>query len=62
MNVSKRTLAIAGSGLSAIFTALTIKSQLDTNIVIFDKARGLGGRLATRRAENGKFGMRVSDL
>ena len=55
MNVSKRTLAIAGSGLSAIFTALTIKSQLDTNIVIFDKARGLGGRLATRRAENGKF-------
>ena len=42
MNVSKRTLAIAGSGLSAIFTALTIKSQLDTNIVIFDKARGLG--------------------
>ena len=55
MNVSIRTLAIAGSGLSAIFAALTIKSQKNTNVVLFDKARGLGGRLATRRAENGKF-------
>ena len=55
MKVSIRTLAIAGSGLSAIFAALTIKSQKNTNVVLFDKARGLGGRLATRRAENGKF-------
>ena len=54
-NNTKRTVAIAGTGLSAIFAAIRIRSQMDVNLLMFDKARGLGGRLATRRVDNGKF-------
>ena len=50
-----KKIAIIGTGLSAIFSALHLRKNTDLEINLFDKARGLGGRLATRRAEDGKF-------
>ena len=50
-----KKIAIIGTGLSAIFSALHLRKNTDLEINLFDKARGLGGRLATRRAEGGKF-------
>ena len=47
--------AIIGSGISGTFAALYFKRFGISNISIFDKSRGVGGRLATRRIENGKF-------
>ena len=50
-----KKIAIIGTGLSAIFSAIHLRKNTDLEINLFDKARGLGGRLATRRAEDGKF-------
>ena len=50
-----KKIAIIGTGLSAIFSAIHLRKNTDLEINLFDKARGLGGRLATRRAESGKF-------
>ena len=50
-----KKIAIIGTGLSAIFSAIHLRKNTDLEINLFDKARGLGGRLATRRAEGGKF-------
>ena len=50
-----KKISIIGTGLSAIFSAIHLRKNTDLEINFFDKARGLGGRLATRRAEGGKF-------
>ena len=50
-----KKISIIGTGLSAIFSAIHLRKNTDLEINLFDKARGLGGRLATRRAEGGKF-------
>ena len=50
-----KKVSIIGTGLSAIFSAIHLRKNTDLEINLFDKARGLGGRLATRRAEDGKF-------
>ena len=50
-----KKISIIGTGLSAIFSAIHLRKNTDLEINLFDKARGLGGRLATRRAEDGKF-------
>lgn len=42
-------IAIIGAGLSGLTIANKLKNN--ANIIIFEKARGVGGRLATRRAE-----------
>tara|TARA_B100000674_G_scaffold245108_1_gene201962 strand:- start:1841 stop:2806 length:966 start_codon:yes stop_codon:yes gene_type:complete len=52
---NERTVSIIGTGLSSIFSCLRISEALSVRIQVFDKARGLGGRLATRRADGGRF-------
>ena len=49
------SVSIIGCGISGIFAALRLKKSGIKNIQLFDKSRGLGGRLATRRSKNGKF-------
>lgn len=43
------TIAIIGAGLSGLTVAHTLKTQ--ATITIFEKARGVSGRMSTRRAE-----------
>ena len=47
--------AVIGTGISGTFAALYLKKFGISNIAMFDKSRGLGGRFATRRVEDGKF-------
>ncbi len=54
MNIDN-SVSIVGCGISGIFAALELKKSGIENIKLFDKSRGLGGRLATRRANEGKF-------
>ena len=42
-------IAIIGSGLAGISTALLLKDQAD--ITLFEKARGVSGRMSTRMAD-----------
>ena len=44
-----KTIAVIGAGLSGLVFARTLNA--DTKVVIFEKSRGFGGRMATRRAE-----------
>ena len=41
-------IAIIGSGLAGISTALLLKDQAD--VTLFEKARGVSGRMSTRMA------------
>ena len=54
MNLDK-SISIIGCGISGIFAALHLKKAGLKNIRLFDKSRGVGGRLATRRSSEGKF-------
>ena len=54
MNLDK-SISIIGCGISGIFAALHLKKRGLKNIRLFDKSRGVGGRLATRRSNDGKF-------
>ncbi|MBY0428616.1 MAG: NAD(P)-binding protein [Alphaproteobacteria bacterium] len=45
----KKRVAIIGAGLSGLTLAKQL--SLSADIVIFEKARGVGGRMATRYAE-----------
>ena len=54
MNLDK-SISIIGCGISGIFAALYLKKRGLKNIRLFDKSRGVGGRLATRRSSEGKF-------
>ena len=46
-------LAIIGSGISGISLASNLKSKL--NIQIFEKSRGAGGRMSTRKTDLFEF-------
>ena len=48
-----KNLAIIGSGISGIVLASLLKNKY--NITIFEKSRGVGGRLSTRRQEGFSF-------
>ena len=48
-----KKIAIIGSGLSGLTLAKWLKT--DFEVTVFEKARGAGGRLATRREENFQF-------
>lgn len=48
-----KKLAIIGSGLAGLTLANQLKNKFD--ITVFEKSRGVGGRLATRRAETYAF-------
>jgi len=43
------TIAIIGAGLAGLTVAQGLRDRAD--VVVFDKSRGLGGRMATRRAD-----------
>ncbi|MEC8084121.1 MAG: FAD-dependent oxidoreductase, partial [Pseudomonadota bacterium] len=47
-------VAIIGAGIAGIAAARTFAAA-DWRPVLFDKSRGLGGRMATRRAEGLRF-------
>lgn len=47
-------VAIIGGGLSGLMAARTLKDQGIEDVCIIEKARSVGGRLATRRLENGR--------
>lgn len=52
-NQCKTNIAIIGAGLSGISAARSLKDK--ANITIFDKSRGIGGRMTTRRSEKYNF-------
>ncbi len=45
-------VAIIGAGISGLSAARELRSK-DVNVKIFDKSRGVGGRMSTRYASNG---------
>lgn len=47
-------VAIIGGGLSGLMAARTLQEHGVTDLVIIEKSRSVGGRLATRRIENGR--------
>jgi len=50
---AKQKIAIIGGGLSALITAQNLADRYD--IDLFEKARGVGGRMSTRRADPYQF-------
>jgi len=46
-------IAIIGAGISGLALANTIKNNAD--VELFEKSRGFGGRVATRRANDFNF-------
>ncbi|MBN1480922.1 FAD-dependent oxidoreductase [candidate division KSB1 bacterium] len=50
---NKKTCLIVGAGISGLLAAQTLKKS-GIRVIVLDKGRGLGGRLATRRISNGK--------
>ena len=45
-------VAVIGAGISGVFAARTLQDH-GMRVTIFDKGRGIGGRMATRRIEGG---------
>ncbi|MGM0751986.1 MAG: NAD(P)/FAD-dependent oxidoreductase [Bacillota bacterium] len=52
--MSKKEVIIIGGGLSGIMAANTLKDNGITDIIVIEKSRSVGGRLATRRIQDGK--------
>lgn len=50
----KKEVIIIGGGLSGIMAAKTLMDNGITDIIIIEKSRSVGGRLATRRIQEGK--------
>jgi len=53
MSGKKKKVAIIGGGLSGLVSAEKLQEAFD--ITLFEKARGVGGRMSTRRAEPYQF-------
>jgi hypothetical protein len=51
---AETTVAIVGAGLSGLVCARVLQ-QAGLRVRLFDKSRGPGGRLATRRSDDGEF-------
>ncbi len=49
------TVAIIGAGLAGLSCARLITSSPTFSVTVFDKSRGIGGRLATRRGPHGQW-------
>lgn len=50
----KKPVVVIGAGLSGVMAASIIKENGFDNIVVLDKSRSVGGRMATRRIDKGK--------
>ena len=50
-----RHIAIIGAGITGLVLALELQRQGDCQVTVFEKSRGLGGRLSTRRADSHSF-------
>nr|MBP8061530.1 FAD-dependent oxidoreductase [Polaromonas sp.] len=51
---SPRHIAVVGAGIAGIACARTLM-QAGHQVTVFEKSRGAGGRMATRRTEFGSF-------
>jgi len=49
-----RRVAVVGAGIAGITAARTL-AQAGWHVIVFEKSRGAGGRIATRRTEWGGF-------
>ena len=49
-----RSCVVVGAGISGLLAALA-RAAAGWRVVVLDKGRGVGGRMATRRLENGTF-------
>lgn len=54
ISASTGRIAVIGAGLAGLFAARTLQDH-GLDVTVFDKSRGVGGRLATRRAASGVF-------
>lgn len=50
----KKDVVIIGGGLSGVMAARTLREHGIQDVLVIDKSRSLGGRMATRRIGNGK--------
>lgn len=50
----RKSIAIVGAGLAGITAARTL-TQSGHQVTVFEKSRGLGGRMASRRSDFGRF-------
>ena len=48
------TIAVVGAGIAGLLLARELKARGE-DVVVFEKSRGLGGRLATKRVEAAVF-------
>jgi len=48
------TIAVVGAGIAGLLLARALKARGE-DVVVFEKSRGLGGRLATKRVEEATF-------
>jgi len=49
------TVAVIGAGLAGVVVAKALDALPGVNVTIFDKSRGVGGRMSTRRSETHSF-------
>ncbi|MFT5803558.1 MAG: renalase [Candidatus Paceibacteria bacterium] len=49
------TVAVIGAGLAGVVVAKALDALPGVNVTIFDKSRGMGGRMSTRRSETHSF-------
>ena len=49
-DASVPAVAVIGAGISGLFAARTLADR-GLNVKVFDKGRGLGGRMSTRRVD-----------
>ena len=51
-NEDGATVAVIGAGISGLFAARTLRDH-GVSVTVFDKSRGVGGRMSTRRTDQG---------
>lgn len=54
MSAPRRAIAVVGAGIAGIAAARTLRAQ-GVDVVVFDKGRAAGGRVATRRRDERQF-------
>ena len=60
MNLNDHSCIVVGGGMAGLVAA-TVLQRAGSRVTVLDKGRGIGGRLATRRVPNDRFGEGVFD-